>query len=114
LFLGDSETSLVHTLHPTPTSAIKFVSTRSLLISGRTPTVFYYMEQLWLITVPNNKQSADSAFATIQGNLSQNGSAQLYRFEIPNLVVGTLDTLMVLSDDLMKIGSQIEVLSIFF
>jgi hypothetical protein len=41
------------------------------------------MEQLWLITVPNNKQQPSTAFKTIKSGVPD---CQLFRFEIPNLV----------------------------
>lgn len=64
------------------------------------------MQQLWLVTVPNNKDSPDRTFETLRLNVP---NCKLYRFEIPNLVVGTLDSLITLSDDLTKINSQVEV-----
>lgn len=63
------------------------------------------MEQLWLITVPNNKQQPSTALKAIKSGVPD---CQLFRFEIPNLVVGTLDTLISLSDELSKVNSQVE------
>ena len=64
------------------------------------------MQQLWLVTIPNNKDSSEATFEKLRSNVQ---SCKLYRFEIPNLVVGTLDSLITLSDDLTKINSQVEV-----
>lgn len=61
------------------------------------------------MTVPKNKESANNVYNTVSGPLEGRGSTQTFRFEIPDLVVGTLDSLMALSDDLNKIGSQVEV-----
>lgn len=63
---------------------------------------------MWLATVPNNKESPDTTFSNLQG-ITANGLCKIYRFEIPSLVVGTLDSLMDLSDDLGKISTQVEV-----
>lgn len=68
---------------------------------------------MWLVTVPNNKESPDTTYSNIQNNLSSDGLCKTFRFETPNLVVGTLDTLMALSDDLGKIGNQVEVVVLF-
>lgn len=66
------------------------------------------MQNVWLATVPNNDESSEKTFADISGGLSANMS-KCYRFEIPKLTVGTLDSLMSLSDDLVKINMQVEV-----
>lgn len=66
--------------------------------------------QLWLVTVPNNKENPESAFATLQSSVAANGQCKLYRFQMPPLVVGTLDSLIALSDDMGKINNQVEVL----
>lgn len=63
------------------------------------------MQQLWLVTVPNKGDSPESVLETLRLNVS---SARLHRFVVPNLVVGTLDSLMALSDDLAKINAQVE------
>jgi V-type H+-transporting ATPase subunit C len=60
----------------------------------------------WLISAPKTPQDT---FATVnrrtakEHNLSTN-----YKFEIPDLKVGTLDSLMALSDDLSKIDTFVE------
>ena len=69
------------------------------------------MQQLWLVTIPTNKSSSETVFQSLSNtfNGSKDGSCRLHRFTIPPLVVGTLDSLMSLSDDLNKITSQVEV-----
>ena len=72
------------------------------------------MQQMWLISVPNRDESPDSTFNKLQNDICKNSICRLYRFEIPKLVVGTLDSLMALSDDLIKINTQIEVILLIF
>lgn len=66
------------------------------------------MAQVWLITIPNNKEKASNVYNTIASAIESKGSTQAFRFEIPELPTGTLDSLMALSDDLSKIGTQVE------
>eukprot|EP01038_Epipyxis_sp_PR26KG_P009428 gene9428-12704_t len=67
------------------------------------------MQQLWLITVPNNKESSERTFTALSSSLSSHSnSIKLYKFDIPPLSVGTLDSLLALSDDLNKINTQVE------
>lgn len=67
------------------------------------------MSHALLVTVPNNKDSASNTFRTIAPYAKERDLSRPYRFETPDLVVGTLDSLMVLSDELNKIGLQVEV-----
>lgn len=67
------------------------------------------MQQLYLVTVPNGKGSSDKTFAALKDSVENTGLCKLHRFDMPSLVVGTLDSLMALSDDLTKINSQVEV-----
>ena len=67
------------------------------------------MQQLWLVTVPNGRGSADKTYSVLHDSVEAPGNCRIHRFEMPNLVVGTLDSLMALSDDLSKINSQVEV-----
>jgi hypothetical protein len=74
------------------------------------------MQQLWLVTVPNSKGSkgsSDKTYEALRDNLENPGLCRIHRFEMPSLVVGTLDSLMALSDDLSKINSQVEVIIYF-
>jgi hypothetical protein len=64
-------------------------------------------QQLWLVTIPNRGETPDSTLSTLQNGVS---NCKIHRFEIPNLVVGTLDSLMALSDDLVKINTLVEVI----
>jgi V-ATPase subunit C len=67
------------------------------------------MQQLWLVTVPNGKGSPDKTLSALRAYVETPGNCRIHRFEMPSLVVGTLDSLMALSDDLSKINSQVEV-----
>lgn len=67
---------------------------------------------VWLVTVPNNKENAKTTFTVVSNELKS--SCELYRFKVPGLTVGTLDTLIALSDDLSKISQQVEVSLIEF
>ena len=72
------------------------------------------MQQLWLVTVPNTKAGADQTFSVLRDRVESTGSCRLHRFEMPSLVVGTLDSLIALSDELTKINAQVEVFITFF
>lgn len=63
-------------------------------------------QSVWLVTVPNNKESTKTTFNTISNRVKD--SCELFRFKVPELTVGTLDTLIALSDDLGKISTQVE------
>lgn len=67
------------------------------------------MSQVWLITVPNNKENTTNVYNTVANAVGSKGDSQSFRFEVPELPTGTLDSLMALSDDLNKIGTQVEV-----
>jgi V-type H+-transporting ATPase subunit C len=66
------------------------------------------MQQLWLVTVPNRGESPEATYTSLQRLIP---TSKIHRFEIPGLVVGTLDSLMALSDDLTKINTQVEVIN---
>lgn len=72
------------------------------------------MAQVWLATVPNNKDLPEKTFAAVQNVVTASSYCKISRVEIPNLVVGTLDSLMSLADDLTKIGMTVEVSNIIF
>ena len=67
------------------------------------------MTQLWLITLPDSSDPAKS-LQEIKDHLfdSQGPLGRVLPFDIPALTVGSLDSLMALSDDLVKINTQIE------
>ena len=62
----------------------------------------------WLVSLPY-LDSADRTWTLLQNQVLHNNQyATNYRFKLPNLKVGTLDSLMVLSDDLVKVNSAVE------
>uniref|UniRef100_A0A2P2L010 V-type proton ATPase subunit C n=1 Tax=Rhizophora mucronata TaxID=61149 RepID=A0A2P2L010_RHIMU len=62
----------------------------------------------WMVSLPV-QNSATSLWNRLQEQISRNAfDTPLYRFNIPNLRVGTLDSLLALSDDLFKSNSFIE------
>jgi hypothetical protein len=64
------------------------------------------MSQIWLVTVPNVGNNNKKTYTSIQELLK---NMKLNEIEIPHLVVGTLDSLIALADELSKICSQAEV-----
>ncbi|KAL4566713.1 hypothetical protein LXL04_030835 [Taraxacum kok-saghyz] len=65
----------------------------------------------WIVSLPV-KSSASSLWSRLQESISKNSfDTPLYRFNIPNLRVGTLDSLLALSDDLLKANTFIEACS---
>lgn len=67
------------------------------------------MSHVLLVTVPNNRENPDKTFAAVQAVVTASSYSTMSKIEVPNLVVGTLDTLMSLADELGKIGTVIEV-----
>ena len=67
------------------------------------------MQQLWLVSVPNRGENAETTMSALQMNVAKGSNCRIHRFEIPSLVVGTLDSLISLSDELTKISTQVEV-----
>ncbi|KAF5748667.1 V-type proton ATPase subunit C [Tripterygium wilfordii] len=62
----------------------------------------------WVVSLPV-KGSASSLWNRLQEQISKHSfDTPLYRFNIPNLRVGTLDSLLALSDDLTKSNSFVE------
>ncbi|GAA0185640.1 ATP synthase [Lithospermum erythrorhizon] len=64
----------------------------------------------WIISLPIQANSTpQSSWARLQDSISKHSfETPLYRFNIPNLRVGTLDSLLSLSDDLLKSNNFIE------
>ncbi|XP_076891141.1 V-type proton ATPase subunit C-like [Bidens hawaiensis] len=63
----------------------------------------------WIASLPVQSSSASSLWTRLQDSISKNSfDTPLYRFNIPNLRVGTLDSLLALSDDLFKSNTFIE------
>ena len=63
----------------------------------------YWLVALPLLDGPDRTWSTLQQISTYNAPLSTN-----HRFSIPELRVGTLDTLMVLSDDLVKVNALLE------
>ncbi|KAG6601990.1 V-type proton ATPase subunit C [Cucurbita argyrosperma subsp. argyrosperma] len=62
----------------------------------------------WMVSLPV-QGSASSLWNRLQEQISKHSfDTPLYRFNIPNLRVGTLDSLLSLSDDLLKSNSFVE------
>ncbi|MFQ6633141.1 hypothetical protein Gotur_012089 [Gossypium turneri] len=62
----------------------------------------------WVVSLPVRK-SASTLWNSLQDQISKHSfDTPLYRFNIPNLRVGTLDSLLALSDDLSKSNTFIE------
>lgn len=62
----------------------------------------------WLVSLPL-LESADRTWATINNETTYSNDYSInFRFNIPELRVGTLDTLLVLSDDLVKTNALVE------
>ncbi|KAL3502367.1 hypothetical protein ACH5RR_036816 [Cinchona calisaya] len=64
----------------------------------------------WIVSLPvQNNSSASPLWSRLQESISRHSfDTPLYRFNIPYLRVGTLDSLLALSDDLLKSNSFIE------
>lgn len=66
----------------------------------------------WVVSLPLQNSPASSLWSRLQESISKNSfDTPLYRFSIPNLRVGTLDSLLSLSDDLLKSNNFIEAAS---
>eukprot|EP00262_Sarcandra_glabra_P021314 TRINITY_DN8950_c0_g1_i1.p1 TRINITY_DN8950_c0_g1~~TRINITY_DN8950_c0_g1_i1.p1 ORF type:complete len:406 (+),score=62.69 TRINITY_DN8950_c0_g1_i1:90-1220(+) len=62
----------------------------------------------WIVSLPV-ENSASSLWSRFQESISKHSfDTPLYRFNVPNLRVGTLDSLLALSDDLVKSNSFVE------
>lgn len=62
----------------------------------------------WLVSLPL-LETADRTWNLLQNKTTYETDLAInYRFEIPELRVGTLDSLMVLSDDLVKVNALVE------
>lgn len=65
------------------------------------------LQQLWLVCVPNYGASPDKTIQAL-GAVTSNDCGAVHKFETPALVVGTLDSLVGLSDELVKLNTQVE------
>ncbi len=66
-------------------------------------------QTLWIVSVPNGTSKSEAVFNQLQTPMKEGDLARLYKFDMPALSVGTLDSLMVLSDELIKMNGQVEV-----
>lgn len=64
----------------------------------------------WAVSLPVGQSSAPSSiWSRLQESISRQAfDTPMYRFSIPNLRIGTLDSLLALSDDLLKSNNFIE------
>ena len=60
----------------------------------------------WLVTVPNEGRTPEKTFERLRAHTD--GSSKGYLVQVPSLTVGTLDSLMALSDDMERIDMSIE------
>ena len=63
------------------------------------------MDEFWIISAPGDDtpQQTWQRLNTATGGQTSGGISRNYKFQIPDLKVGTLDSLIGLSDDLGKI-----------
>lgn len=96
---------------------------RSFLISFLLLILLIYTETLanlskstagnmeyWLISAPG-EQSINRTFESLENATSKRDLCNNYKFSLPDLKVGTLDTLVGLSDDLAKLDTYVEQVS---
>jgi len=63
----------------------------------------------FMITVPSEGSSRESVWSNLQSRTTQESDLSTnYKINVPDLRVGTLDSLMALSDDLQKIDHYVE------
>ena len=77
------------------------------MVFGRILQSDMTLSQLWLVCLPNQGASPDKVFSALSA-ISTNDCGTIHRFETPSLVVGTLDSLVALSDELIKLNLQVE------
>ena len=65
------------------------------------------MSECWIISVPSNN-APQQAWEKLEGPTKRANLSENFKFNIPDLKVGTLDALIGLSDDLGKIDSFAE------
>lgn len=66
-------------------------------------------QQLFMVSIPNCGKKPESVFSSLQNIIREKSLCKVHRFDIPALNVGTLDSLMAISDDLIKLNTQVEV-----
>jgi V-type H+-transporting ATPase subunit C len=65
---------------------------------------------MWLVSLPYpaDQSESEAELTRISKRLSSDGLGRIFPFELPMLSVGTLDILMGLSDDIVKLNLQVE------
>lgn len=66
------------------------------------------MAEVWLVTVPNRGKDPEQTVRGISQELTRNGMSEVHRVNMPLFNVGTLDSLMSLSDELPKLNVVVE------
>mmetsp|Transcript_16954 Transcript_16954/g.20706 ORF Transcript_16954/g.20706 Transcript_16954/m.20706 type:complete len:421 (-) Transcript_16954:287-1549(-) len=63
-----------------------------------------------IVSISNERGAPENAYGKLQkaGACSEANFAEMFKFEVPSLMVGTLDSLINLSDDLVKTDTVIE------
>jgi len=65
--------------------------------------------QYWLVSLPLEGGNADRTWSILQDKTCHDNDLSVnYRFNVPELRVGTLDSLLALSDDLVKVSALVE------
>ncbi len=70
------------------------------------------MVQLWLVTLPTVSGGDQKLIDNVKNGISHSSAGALARvlpFEIPPLAIGSLDILMGLSDELIRLNNHVEV-----
>ncbi len=64
----------------------------------------------FVVSISNDGGAPEQAYRKMQsaGACPEAPFAEMFKFEVPSLTVGTLDTLMTLSDELVKTDSVVE------
>uniref|UniRef100_A0A0E0DV75 V-type proton ATPase subunit C n=1 Tax=Oryza meridionalis TaxID=40149 RepID=A0A0E0DV75_9ORYZ len=108
LGLGSSLVSSVLFSPPTPIDPPRIPP---LLTAGELPAAAEMATRYWIVSLPVQTpgSTANSLWARLQDSISRHSfDTPLYRFNVPDLRVGTLDSLLALSDDLVKSNVFIE------
>lgn len=79
-------------------------------ISSKLAFGSFLMHSLWLTSWPHcgSEHESEREFTNLQKQLQIDGLGRIFPFEMPVLSVGTLDTLMGLSDEVVKLNIQVE------
>lgn len=69
------------------------------------------LQSFWFVSLPVGETNAESLYESVKTPLELSKHAVVNRINIPDLLVGTLDSLITLSDEVVKINSQIDNIS---